>query len=286
MTSESVGSDAASVRHAAVLGHPISHSLSPVLHRAAYAALGLPWVYDSLDVRTPELEACLDRMDARWAGVSLTMPLKEAVLPLLTTLSPGADLAQAANTIVFGDGARHGHNTDIGGIVAAVRQQAGVPIDVVTILGTGATARSAVVAAGNLGATRVHVVGRSANAIQRVERIADAVGVQFRAHPWADVAGALNADLVVSTVPADVGADVARFIPQRVGVLFDVLYDPWPPPLASAWSARGPVVGGLELLLHQAFDQVELMTGMTAPREEMRAAGVAALALRGWSGDA
>ncbi len=94
---------------AAVLGRPIAHSLSPVLHRAAYAALGLDWTYDAVEVGADGLPAFLEHLGDDWAGLSLTMPLKHAVLPLLATCSELATAVAAANTVVIDEGGRHGH---------------------------------------------------------------------------------------------------------------------------------------------------------------------------------
>src|SRR5690242_21426456 len=106
---------------AAVLGAPIAHSLSPVLHRAAYQALSLTdWSYEAIECDTARLPAVLDACGPGWAGLSLTMPLKRAVLPLLDHIDPLAREVGAANTVVFTGGRRHGHNTDVPGMIAAL----------------------------------------------------------------------------------------------------------------------------------------------------------------------
>lgn len=264
----------------AVLGHPIEHSLSPILHRAAYAELGLDWTYEALDVTEAGLSAFLDGLDASWVGLSLTMPLKEAVLPLLTSRSPLADLAQAANTVIVDGDKKHGHNTDVGGVVAALHEHGINTVDEATILGTGATARSSLIALAELGVERVGMVGRSPVAHERVRALGAELGVAITPLGWNEAANGLVAPVVISTVPANVAALVADAVPPVAGVLFDVLYDPWPTPLATAWARCGVVIGGLDLLLHQASGQVALMTGQPAPVPAMRAAGVAALTAR------
>lgn len=265
---------------AAVLGHPIAHSLSPVLHQAAYEVLGLPWSYEAIDVDVDRLPRFLDDLDDAWVGLSLTMPLKEAVLPRLTSRTDIVELAQAANTVVIDQGGLHGHNTDVPGFVAALAANGVVSVGTASILGTGATARSALLALSELGVERVSVVGRSRPDLARLVLLGASQGVVVTEVPWPEVGTAWAADLVVSTVPAPVAAAVLPLREATLGTLFDVLYDPWPTPLAAAWQQRAPVIGGLDLLVHQAKLQVELMTGLPGPLEAMRAAGLAALATR------
>ena len=256
---------------AAVLGSPIAHSLSPALHRAAYAALGLDWQYDGIEVAAGGLAAFVGTLGPEWAGLSLTMPLKQEVLPLLHERSRLVEVTGAANTVVLRDGERQGHNTDVQGMVAAL-QEAGVGrVDRAAVIGAGATAASALVALHDLGCHQVRVLARSPERARLLEPVAQAVGIQLRygeLHPleledrWPQ--------LVVSTVPAldDFPSDPDDSVP-----LLDVTYAPWPTPLASAYLGAGAVVvGGAAMLLHQAAAQVELMTGRPAPLEAMRAA--------------
>ncbi|WP_419993422.1 shikimate dehydrogenase [Streptomyces boninensis] len=272
-------------RRAAVLGSPIAHSLSPVLHRAAYAALGLDgWTYDRFEVDEAALPGFLDGLDAgEWAGLSLTMPLKRAVMPLLDEVSPTARSVEAVNTVVFGpDGRRTGDNTDIPGMRAALRERGVDKVPAAAILGAGATASSALAALGELCSGEVSAYVRSDARAAEMREWGDRLDVPVRTAPWTDAPEALRAPLVVATTPAGVTDELADAVPERPATLFDVLYDPWPTPLAAAWSARGgAVVGGLDLLVHQAVLQVEQMTGRTpAPLAEMRAAGEQALTHR------
>jgi shikimate dehydrogenase len=251
---------------AAVLGRPVAHSLSPVLHRAAYAALGLDWTYDALDVGVGELPDLLAGLGPEWAGLSLTMPLKTAVLPLLDTVEQLALDVAAANTVVLRDGRRAGHNTDVHGIVAALAEAGVDAASRVVILGGGATARSALAAVALLGERRPTLVVRS----EPVETLAAArrLGVEPVVLPFSPSV-LQGCDLLVSTLPpgaADGWAEQVADVP----VLLDVVYDPWPTPLAAA--CRGTVVGGARMLLHQAAAQVELMTGQPAPLAAMDAA--------------
>jgi len=268
----------------AVLGSPIAHSLSPVLHRAAYAELGLDWQYTAHEVREDELPVFLDQLDESWRGLSLTMPLKRAVVPLLTDLSDRASQARAVNTVILEPGRRIGYNTDIHGAVAAIRERTDLPLPNAVIVGGGATAGSTLLALADLGCTSVRVVVRDTS---RVHETLDAAG-RHPARPMVEVltfreaaasAEALRPAIVVSTVPAEVQGEGVLRLARTAPVLFDVLYDPWPTPLAALAETEGKAfVSGLDLLVHQAALQVTLMTGAAEPPlEAMRAAGLAAL---------
>jgi shikimate dehydrogenase len=249
-------------RRAGVLGSPVSHSLSPVLHRAAYRALGLAgWTYDAYDVTALELAGFLAGLDDSWAGLSLTMPLKAAVLPLLDTATPVVDVVGAANTVLLSGGRLSGDNTDVPGMVSALAAHDVRRVSRVAVLGGGATARGALAAAATLtGTASVH--SRSSGRAAALRATAGAVGLALDVHPWDEAAAALGAPLVVNTTPAGAADLLAGVLPAEVGTLFEVLYDPWPTPLAAAWSDRGgQVVDGLDLLVHQAVLQVGLMTG-------------------------
>lgn len=274
-------------RRCAVLGHPVAHSLSPVLHGAAYAALGLDeWRYEVHDVTEDALPGFLDGLDASWAGLSLTMPLKHAVLPLLDHVEPLAQVVGAVNTVLpQGEGARRtltGANTDVHGIVAALGE-AGVRGDVrrAAVLGAGATAASTLAALAQLGCTSPTVHVRSAARAGSLLRAAHRMGVEPVLRPLEAGAPELAvADVVVSTLPAHAPDALAAGLVGPVrGVLLDVAYDPRPTALALAWErAGGTTVGGERMLLHQAVEQVRLMTGHPGPLEAMDTALQAALA--------
>lgn len=251
---------------AAVLGSPVSHSLSPLLHRAAYDALGLNWTYDAVEVRPDGLCAFLDSLDDRWCGLSLTMPLKQAVLPLLDDVGQLARDVAAANTVLFDGGRRRGENTDVHGIVAALAEAGTTSVQRAAVLGGGATARSALAALTRLGERAPRLVVRS----EPTETLAAAQRLGSTPAVVAAGPGVLrDCDLVVSTLPAG-AADRFTAEVADVPVLLDVVYDPWPTALAAA--CRGTVVSGTSMLLHQAAAQVELMTGRPAPLQAMRAA--------------
>lgn len=259
-------------RNAAVVGSPISHSLSPALHRAAYQQLGLDWVYRGLEVNAEQLPDFVAGLDETWVGLSLTMPLKEAVLGLAEDVEWTAQVTSSANTLLLPS--RTAFNTDVDGIVVALRR-AGFERPSgfeATIIGAGATARSAVAALLRLGAGSVHVLARRPESADAARTTAEAVGMDLTVHLIAETEF-LGAPLVISTVPSGVADSLATAIPAAPGWLLDVVYSPWPTVVAAAWQERGGViVSGLEMLLAQAERQVELMTGMQAPVQAMRAA--------------
>lgn len=272
----------AGTRRAAVLGSPIAHSLSPVLHRAAYAAMGLDgWRYDRFEVDEAALPRFLDGLDpAEWAGLSLTMPLKRAVIPLLDTVSGTAASVEAVNTVVLGaDGHRSGDNTDIPGMLAALRERGITTVPSAAVLGAGATASSALAALARICTGEVTAYVRGPARAAEMREWGTRLGVAVTTADWDDAAKALAEPLVVATTPAGAADHLADAVPDRPGALFDVLYHPWPTALAAAWSRRGaPVVSGLDLLVHQAVLQVQQHTGRAAvPTAAMRAAGEAAL---------
>ncbi|MDX3687870.1 shikimate dehydrogenase [Streptomyces sp. AK04-4c] len=268
---------------AAVLGSPIAHSLSPALHRAAYAELGLEnWSYERFDVDEAALPGFVGGLDSSWAGLSLTMPLKRAIIPLLDSVSDTAASVEAVNTVVFTeDGRRLGDNTDIPGMVAALDERGVEKVESAAVLGAGATASSALAALSVVCAGPVTAYVRSAARADEMRGWGERLGVDVRIADWAEAAEALRAPLVIATTPAGTTDTLADAVPTAPGTLFDVLYEPWPTALAARWSAAGgAVVGGLDLLVHQAVLQVEQMTGRDAPLAVMRAAGEQALAAR------
>ena len=275
---------AVDTRRAGVLGSPIAHSLSPVLHRAAYAELGLSdWSYDRFEIDEAKLPGFMEKLGPEWAGLSLTMPLKRAVIPLQDEVSETAASVETVNTVVYTeDGRRVGDNTDIPGIVAALRERGIEQVDSAAILGAGATASSALAALSRICPGEISVYVRSEARAAEMRQWAERLDVTVRIADWADAEQALRAPLVISTTPAGVTDALARSVPERPVALFDVLYDPWPTDLAARWSAYGgAVVSGLDLLVHQAVLQVEQMTGLApAPLDAMRKAGERALAAR------
>lgn len=262
-------------RQSAVLGKPVAHSLSPVIHRAGYQAAGLAsWSYTAIECGEAELVGLVAGLGPEWAGLSLTMPLKEVALPVADAAAELAAALGAANTLVRqSDGRWRAENTDAPGIAAVIGS--GGPVRELTVLGAGGTARAAVGAAASLGASRVTVVARRAEALAELEPVAAGLGVALRPVLWPDAVLALaEAERVISTLPAGVADVLAEQVPWRAGaVLLDALYDPWPTPLAASAAAAGVrVVSGRELLLAQAVGQFELFTGRPAPVAAMREA--------------
>jgi shikimate dehydrogenase len=290
-------------RRCGVLGDPIAHSLSPVLHRAAYAQLGLDWTYDAHRVSSGGLGAFLDGLNLdglapEWRGLSLTMPLKREALPLVDRLTDRARMAGAVNTLLLeDDGTRVGDNTDLPGAAAAIRERTSAPLVSAVVLGGGATATSVGLALVDLGVRSIVVAvreeARAAETLAALRAhpaaprvvVEPIAGGQWSARPDLAAAGstvdALAADIVVSTIPA--AAQTPELVARCAGVpvVFEALYDPWPTPLASSAIDSGrTLVSGLDLLVHQAALQLELFTGMRAPLAVMRDAGERALAVR------
>lgn len=277
---------------AAVLGKPIAHSLSPTLHRAAYAALGLTdWTYDLVECDEAGLADYVNARGLEWAGLSLTMPLKRTVLPLLDHVDHLATATGGANTVVFRPEGRYGYNTDVQGIVDALTEAGAAVLastgpGSVTIIGSGATACSALAAVGELGAPDADVITRDPARAAGLQATADRLGLKIRLRPWEELTSsdAVVPGLLISTVPAgaaDKYAERLLLSHQAPPALLDVVYHPWPTPLAQAAGAAGAIVAnGYAMLLHQAAAQVELMTGKPAPLAAMREAGERELARR------
>lgn len=276
MGSESVLSPSG-VHRAAVLGRPVGHSLSPVLHRAAYAALGLAWTYDAIDCGVEQLSGVLaERAD--WAGFSCTMPLKHAALEIADSIAPIAAAVGAANTLLPGPNGWIADNTDVAGIVAALAEYSVAP-QTVTILGAGGTAQAVLGALTTLGVGRVSVLVRDPGRVRTVHAVAETLGIALDTMELDLHAAQLSADLVVSTLPAGVADAVADRSWRAGQAVLDVVYAAAPtvptvPTVLAAAAARGgaTVISGALMLLHQAAAQVSLMTGFDAPVKQMRLA--------------
>jgi len=270
---------------AAVLGSPIRHSLSPTLHQAAYQALGLRgWSYEAIECDEARLPGLLDGCGPDWVGLSLTMPLKRAVLPLLDAADPLVTDVGCANTVIFAAGARQGHNTDVCGMVTALAAAGVSGCGRVLILGAGATACSALAAVRELGAGEVTAAVRDPARAGDLLAAAARLGMTIRLAEFGPGYPAYRCHLLISTVPAGAADGYAQrvlrgdLVPSAV---LDVAYHPWPTALAAAAEGTGAaVIGGFELLLHQAARQVELMTARRAPTAAMRRAGLAELRRR------
>ena len=246
----------------AVLGKPIAHSQSPALHRAAYVALGLDWQYDAVEMDGDSLAQFIRSRDNSWRGLSLTMPLKRDVLPLLDSESDLVQQTGSANTVLFEGGSVLGFNTDVYGITEAFRRHGRAELPTVLILGGGATAASAIVASARMSATRVFLAVRSPERSAGLVDIGRAQGVEILIRPI----GAIDqiderVDAVISTLPNGTNISLS-FDPDttRTATLFDVAYHPWPSTLAAAWTGED-VISGLEMLVLQALAQVRIFVG-------------------------
>jgi len=269
----------------AVLGDPIDHSLSPLIHRAAYAALGLQeWRYDAVLVSSGGLAGFVDGLDpAEWRGLSLTMPLKREALPLLGSYDEWVRATGACNTVLLEpDGGRHGLNTDVTGALMVLGEHE-APLERAVVLGGGATATSMLLALAERGLRHATLAVRDPDrAAETVHAVAG-----HRAAPSVDVVELaaveeLRGDIVVSTVPASAQVPELLAAVADVPLVFDVVYEPWPTPLAAAAERSGrTVLSGLDLLVAQAVNQVAAMTGrFDVPAGAMRRAAEEALAAR------
>jgi shikimate dehydrogenase len=259
-------------RKAAVLGKPIAHSKSPQLHLAAYRALGLTgWTYERIECDADQLPGVVGGFGPEWVGVSVTMPGKFAALRFADERTDRAQRVGSANTLVRTPTGWRADNTDIDGVAGALGRASGRAL----VCGSGGTAPAAVAGLAQLGVSGITVVARNPDKAARLVELGNAMGVATR---FCDLDGGgladevAAADALVSTIPADVAARYAGTL-SGIGVLLDAVYDPWPTPLAAAVTAGGGrVISGVQMLLHQAFAQVEQFTGLPAPREAMTCA--------------
>ncbi|MEX1080183.1 MAG: shikimate dehydrogenase [Homoserinimonas sp.] len=279
MTSREPTSD---TRRLAVLGSPIEHSLSPRLHSAAYDALRLPWSYEATEVTGATLAQFLDSCDDSWRGLSLTMPLKRDVVPLLDSMDRTAQLTGVVNTVLFGGGTRRGFNTDVAGIIRSFQEGGVERLDDVVVLGGGATAASALVAAAELGAASAQCWLRTPAKAANLRQLGTELGLAVEARPFSDFTGGVGTpDAVISTLPNGSAVELAfSEEARRHSVLLDVAYDPWPTPLAQAWAdVSAPVISGIEMLLGQALVQVRIFVGGD-PDAELPQEGLVLAAMR------
>lgn len=256
-----------------MVGKPVAHSLSPVLHAAAYEALGLSWTYTRLEASESELPALVAGLDESWVGLSVTMPGKRAALELAGVATPRATAVGAANTLVRQADGWAADCTDVDGVAGALRAAGCTSGTTGVVLGAGGTACAALAGLATLGLTSATVVVREAARASAAVACASAVGLEIEVRTWArtDFAAlASSASVLVNTTPPEAVSSLVGDLSLAPCVL-DVIYHPWPTPLASAVTERGGLLAtGLDMLLHQAFGQVEQFTGEQAPRETMR----------------
>lgn len=276
---------------AAVIGSPIEHSLSPVIHRAAWAQIGIDgWEYRRLEQDADSLPRFIGGLGGDCAGLSVTMPCKQAVMPLLDAIDPLASAVGAVNTVVPSSGILAGFNTDVTGIASAIRRACSqadrvLPTSAV-VLGARATASSALAALGELGIVTSTVAARRFGGPGSVVAASSRLGVSIDQVLWTDRDAVLRAvsgaDLVISTLPAGVADPLAEHMTVRERqILLDVIYSPRETALRSAFERNGGIVAeGTDMLIFQAAAQVQLMTGRAPKTDVMRGALEAELARR------
>lgn len=249
----------------AVLGSPIAHSLSPVIHRAAYATLGFDWEYDAVELSRESLPAFMSALDGRWRGLSLTMPLKRDVVPLLDWADPLVELVGGANTVVVTDDGLRGYNTDVEGAMRSFLDAGLSSLESVWILGAGATAASLLVASIRLGAQSVEIFARTPAKAEPLKELGESLGASVVVRQWQEAALSVEIpSAIITTVPGgslDVEFDESV---RTAAALFDVAYDPWPSEVAKSWMAvGGTVISGHDLLINQAIAQVRIFAAGT-----------------------
>ena len=263
---------------AAVLGSPIAHSLSPLLHNTAYAQLGIQGAYEAIEVNAGGLAKFMDDQDDSWTGFSLTMPLKEEAIAYAKDVDDLAKRINSANTLYKDGGVWRATSTDVIGFSQALKSHKIEIKGHVVILGAGATARAAAAACDG-SAEQITVINRS---LSRVQGMSDAVlESELSFLDWDNLSVLSDADLVISTAPAGV-TDSIELPAKTSAVFFEALYKPWPTPASALWASRGGIViDGLDLLIHQAIAQIEIFTGKTFDRlamySQLRSVGLAAL---------
>jgi shikimate dehydrogenase len=255
-------------RQLAVLGHPVEHSLSPVLHAAAYEYLGLDWHYGRHEVREHELAGFIDGLDRSWRGLSATMPLKEELYRIADDGDDAVALTGAANTVLLtDDGRRIVRNTDVAGIERSLRDAGLDTARHAVIAGAGATARSVLVALDGFGMRGATIAVREPSRAAGLVELADTLGLELDLVRLGDLEHVVEgADVVAWTLPNGVGlSQVLPFDARTTAVALDVTYHPWPGPLAAQWlEVGGRVASGRDMLLHQAVRQVRFfVSGQT-----------------------
>lgn len=261
-----------------MLGQPVHHSLSPLIHTRAYEVLGIAdqWHYGRHEVGIDGLADFIAGCGPEWVGLSCTAPLKGALLTL-GEASETARLLGAGNTYLFG-GPPRVENTDVTGLIGAFARAGVTRAATAIVLGNGATARSVLYALAAMGVTEALVLVRSTQrARASLDGLAATLGVRLEYGMWGSVPDA-TADVLVSTVSAPLPAAVAAGLVARASACFDATYNHYPTELDRAARAAGIVqLSGIDLLVGQALDQIRLMTGHTCPAEPLLAVAHAAL---------
>jgi shikimate dehydrogenase len=248
------------------------------MHLAAYAALGLDWTYEAIELTEDDLELFLKSLGDDVRGLSVTAPLKRRLVELVEMADD--PILRVANTVIVDDGNLSAYNTDVPGVVAALLERGIETVDTARILGGGATASSVAYALSTMGVRHLEIVvrdpSRAADAVDVAESSGLSVAVHTIDEPLLD-----KVDLLVSTVPGEVIGSRSYELVDASRAVFDVIYDPWPTPLMkAAKDAELPAVSGLDLLAHQAALQVVLMTGGVVSPQLLRDAALGELGAR------
>jgi len=258
-----------------VWGDPIAHSRSPQLHTAAYRLLGLGWTYERRRVGEASFAAELAGLDDAWRGLSLTMPLKGAAFRAAASHDRAAELTGAVNTLLLDPAGPHGFNTDVGGIVRALADDAVTALPRARVVGAGATATSALVALAELGAREVEVVARRPEAVAPLRELGARLGLGVVAGSF-DASGYDDVPVTIATLPGDARLPdaAAAGLARAGGLLLDVVYGHWPTALSSEWERHGGTArSGLGMLLYQALLQIRIFRngdpGATLPGERV-----------------
>lgn len=258
-------------KYTAIVGDPVTDSKSPQMHNAAYQELKIDWQYLRQEVTTGGLTSFLNLNRNNFQGLSITMPLKKEAISVANLVTPLAQVLDSANTLLISKSEIVAGNTDVIGIRDAIWQNTKKKFKSVTIIGTGATARSALAAAKALKIREITIVGRSPEALTAIGNLAQRISVQVSTRTWNELVKTMDNELVISTVPKGVMDEYALLIPFRPNVLLDANYHPWPSPLAREWLIRsGRVVSGLQMLLYQGVKQFEIFTKRKPPIKVMR----------------
>ncbi|MSZ38656.1 MAG: shikimate dehydrogenase [Actinobacteria bacterium] len=259
-------------RNFGVLGSPINHSQSPALHRAAISTLGIDATYTSTEVTGSELPGFIKSLGDSWTGLSLTMPLKNVIRPMLARECATSTLTGSVNTVVRRSNGWEGYNTDVWGATTAMRRQWGTDFSSAIILGAGATASSLVVSLRDLGVESLVVVARDLSRTRDLQKLCRELGIDARTALFGEVLE--PADIVVSSLPSTAVLSPATLDCLNAVALFDVVYQPWPSALGQEWGRRGlESISGLHMLLWQAVRQARVFYGDSVdeplPNEEL-----------------
>lgn len=250
----------------AVLGSPIAHSLSPLLHAIAYQHCGIQGSYEAIEVGSGELSSFIKGTQKNC--LSLTMPLKEEALLIADEISETAKKISSGNTLFLRNNKWNLESTDVAGFEYSLKSHGITSLNSVLILGAGATARAAVAYLSGI-SEKIHVVNRNT---ARQASMDSSSSIKIDYLPWGSTELINSADLIINTTPGNAGEDFLPSVSQPRGVLFEVLYNPWPTKLAQAWSSSGAkVIDGIELLIHQGISQVEIFSEKSLDRTELHA---------------